>query len=546
MKKNISKLMVLSSFLAGFLIVAPVAAEAVATPAQFLAKMYTEALGRAPDQGGWQGWVTWFNGQPSCAAAMLKSAGEAFYLSPEYANLGYDPAAKLLTAYRGILNREPDQAGYTSWLSYLNSGGSWQTVLDGFFNSSEFNALVGQICSVDPYFFGSMPVMSPGVVPTTGNGFTGGTADQLQTELNNHCPSGSTYYLAQKAVVTLDKALIIHGGCTLTTTGNLSHSNKYALMGRLVRVSNFTDYAVALEPGAVLDGVWVDGQRSFVDYYSGYNKEAPNIIALGTNTTVRNSRSSNSAGWTALRAQRHNVSLACNGLLIENNLITGYSSNHFGEQSDGISVSCENAEVRGNQIVDVTDGGIVLFKAEQGVVQQSIIHDNTIVAAGSSLYWGLVATEDFSCNGLDNPIFSGRGFYNNTVWSGPNNHVDLALGVGTRVMLPPTAPGPGGCTLQHNTGTGATFSGNTTGSLSVRTSEGINVAGMNYPTVQNNSLTVNLVQTVQPGCPMPNYPPGAYVAFDTQFIGGTIQDPKQGFADNLMLNCLLNGPHIVP
>jgi hypothetical protein len=549
MKKNISKFMVLSSLLAGFLIIGPVAAEAV-IPAQFLAKMYTEALGRAPDQGGWQGWVNWFQSN-ACSQATLRTGGEAFYLSPEFANLGYDNAAKLLTAYRGILNREPDEGGFRGWLSYLNSGGSWQTVLDGFFNSSDFNALVGQICSVDPYSFGPIPALDIYKIET---GVSSRTQAGLETDLSNVAPSCGTVRLHPKEVVTLTHSLVIPSCVTLSTEQNPDHF-KYARMGRLVRGLNFdpiNPVTVEILPRGVLDGVWVDGQRLYV----GYNGGAANINARGnttgaTNTTVRNSRSSNPAGWTALRAGRDDPASACGSisirLLLENNLITNYASEHFlsygiNKQSDGISVSCENAEVRGNHIVDATDGGIVLFKAEQqGVSQQSIVHNNTIVAAGSSMYWALVASEDFSCNGLDNPSFSGNGFYNNTLWSGPNSHIDLALGVGTRTMVPPTTPGPGGCTLQHNTGTGATFSGNTTGSLSVTTMEGINVAGMNNVTVQNNNLTANLTLMVR--CPVPNSPPSAYVAFDNQFASGTIQDPKQGFPDSQMKDCIITSPH---
>src|SRR5215472_5512779 len=38
-----------------------------AVPYQFLAKMYTEALGRAPDQPGWQAWVNYFQQNPASA-----------------------------------------------------------------------------------------------------------------------------------------------------------------------------------------------------------------------------------------------------------------------------------------------------------------------------------------------------------------------------------------------------------------------------------------------------------------------------------------------
>src|SRR5215813_12910985 len=83
-----------------------------AVPGQFIGKMYTEALGRAPDPSGWQGFVNYFQ-QNGCSQPTLRQVGETFFLSPEYANLGYDNVEKVLTAYRAIFSREPDAGGFT-------------------------------------------------------------------------------------------------------------------------------------------------------------------------------------------------------------------------------------------------------------------------------------------------------------------------------------------------------------------------------------------------------------------------------------------------
>ena len=80
-------------------------------PNQFIAKMYTEVLGRAPDQGGWSWGVNYFSNY-GCSATTLRNWGRNFYASPEYASRNYDNASKVLTLYRGILSREPEQGGF--------------------------------------------------------------------------------------------------------------------------------------------------------------------------------------------------------------------------------------------------------------------------------------------------------------------------------------------------------------------------------------------------------------------------------------------------
>jgi hypothetical protein len=108
---------------------------AAVVPTQWIAKMYTEALGRVPDQTGWQNSVDNFNTN-GCSASTLQNHGAPFYKSSEFNGLGYDNPAKLLALYRGVLNREPDP-GFTSNLNALNTGTlTWPQMVDQFFTSS--------------------------------------------------------------------------------------------------------------------------------------------------------------------------------------------------------------------------------------------------------------------------------------------------------------------------------------------------------------------------------------------------------------------------
>src|SRR6202012_2542282 len=60
---------------AGAAPVSQTAAQASYVPAQFIAKLYTEGLGRMPDQSGWQSATTYF-AQNGCSAASLAAYGE--------------------------------------------------------------------------------------------------------------------------------------------------------------------------------------------------------------------------------------------------------------------------------------------------------------------------------------------------------------------------------------------------------------------------------------------------------------------------------------
>ncbi|MEV0408975.1 hypothetical protein [Actinoallomurus sp. NPDC050550] len=91
----------------GTAVLTPVAAHADTgyVPGQFIAKQYTEALGRAPDQAGWRGDVGYFESD-GCNATTLANVGRSIYTSSEFTGLGYDNDARVLALYRGALNRE--------------------------------------------------------------------------------------------------------------------------------------------------------------------------------------------------------------------------------------------------------------------------------------------------------------------------------------------------------------------------------------------------------------------------------------------------------
>jgi hypothetical protein len=476
-----------------------------ANPSQFIAKVYTESLGRIPDQSGWASAVSTFD-TAGCNASSLKNWARVKFLSTEYNSLGYDNAARLLTLYRGVLSREPDPGGFSDWLNALNAGMAWSSVVDGFFVSSEFSQLVPRICGSAPYYgWDTLPVMD---LPVTGSGFQG-SQSQLQT-LINATPSGSTVWLAQKAVIRLSSPLTIKAGVTVATTG-LPPRTRYALFARLVRTSNFNEAAVRLSAGAKLKHVWVDGQRGTP---LNANLTSINVqMRGGAGTAVLNSRIDNTAGWSSLTALGSTEGFPCSSNVISGNLITVYSSDHYllvspthGAFADGIGISCESTTVENNQIVDASDVAIVLFRAAPAI-QRSQIRNNYILNAGNSAFGALVADPLNETPGAQKD-FTGAVITDNTFWTG-RAHYDVGLGVGTRAWFGSNAA----------IGTGAHFTNNSTGTQYVNVNSGIVVGGMLNTFVQGNNLVTRLQQTTF--CPVLNLA----AAVSAGYASGSIQGP---------------------
>lgn len=467
-----------------------------AVKGQYIAKMYTEALGRIPDQGGWINAINTFASQ-GCNASTLRSFGTNIYTSTEFNNLGYDNAAKLLTLYRGALNREPFATDFNNNLTLLNTGTSWTTMVNNFFFGTEFNGKVITMCNTANYGFSGSPIQPP----LSSTGYQGGQSG-LQTLINS-TPSGGTVWLAQKAVIWLNQPLIIKAGVTLATTGN-PNAKHYALQARLVRNTNFQDAMVRMLPGSKLKSVWVDGQRNNL----GFSFESINIqMRGGSGSAVTNCRIGNPAGGTNLKAFGTGEGFPCSSATMSNNLIDAYTSSHLNSLwADGITNACDNAMIENNEIVDASDVAIVVFGAPPAT-QTSIVQNNRILNVGNSSYGGL-GFDGWKDRGVT-VDFTGAVIQNNTIWSGPSVHYDIGLAVGTR-------PWFGNST---DIGTGAKMINNTSGASKINVNTGIAVSGMLNATVTGNTLDVTLLNVSS--CPTA----AIVAALSAGWASGTIQGP---------------------
>jgi hypothetical protein len=490
--------------------------EATNPPAQFIAKMYTEALGRTPDTNGWANYLNLFvaNG---CSQSTLQGFASSFYLGTEYASLGYGPAAKVLTSYRGILNREPDQAGFNAWYNYLVGGGDFAGMINSHFTSAEFANLVPKICgSSATYFFGPNPVIS---LPPSCGGFQG-NGDQLQAQLNG-TPPGQTVLLACNAVVPISSTLVIPAGVTLATT-NLPGPTQYAKMARLVRQSIWQGAVVQLQPGSQLRSVWVEGQRGYLGADLSESRASSNVQTRGSGVVIQNSRFTDPTGATSVHALGTFENFPCSSATVSNNLVTGYATAHERRNhwSDGIDIACEHATVQGNSIVDHTDGGITLFRAHPAT-QQSLISNNSVLNAGNSAFMGIVVDQATPAGDGVTTDFTGAAIANNVIWTGPAAHIDMALTVGTRPDW------------FFGMGTGVSVTGNQSGGYpALRANTVIGVDGLLNATVQNNNFATQLVSTGVP-CPV------VYAAASVS--AGLASGNLQPYVDVALDRCITSG-----
>jgi hypothetical protein len=476
-----------------------------AVPAQFIAKMYTETLGRAPDAAAWNGALGYF--EPNgCTQTTLTRWGALFFSSAEFHGLEYDNAATALLLYRAILNREPDAQGYSHSLDLLDSETPLETVVSMFFSSREFSRLVPLICGGGSYSFDTFGTGLAIRIPTSAIGGYGNlTEAQLQAVLDS-AAAGTAVYLMQQSVIYLTKSLIIPSGVTLATYG-LPTPHQHAKMARLIRASAFASPMVEINrennpnPSGILKNIWVDGQRS---KSSTYVYGAINIEIFGGNgAAVEENFIDNSLGWSNVHSYGSVDGRFCARNTIANNLITAYPSLHFGgEYTDGLSIGCENTLVKGNQIVDATDVGIVIFTAAPAT-QKSTVTGNTIVSAGNSAFGALAFDPLYSPAYPENPNFTGASLNGNSVWSSPTTHFVIGLAVGSRPWFG-TQIRINGVVSTGNIGYGASATNNTTEGVETHFGEGITVSGMDSATVQGNTFSATPIPQSWTNCPIGN------------------------------------------
>ncbi len=475
-------------------------------PTQFIAKQYTEGLGRAPSPAEWQGWIRFF-GRPghTCSAGSMATLARTVFLGREFQRIGYRRVEALAALSRALLNHDLDAAGYDH---YHSTRIRWPHVLGAILNGSGFRRSAAAICRArqPAYYFDNS--VRPAQT-ATGPGFRG-TARQLQIALDVKAfTGGGTVWLARAAVIYVDRrtpagALIdVPTGVQLATVGRPG-PRSYEKMARLVRIGDrcwrgpSCDLPVLTVEGgrapAALGGqvqsIWIDGGGGS----PFHTAKAGSTVQMdsGANSAITDSRLDGSiprppAGGTTLGldGSGNDPALPCSHMRVGGNLITAYTSDHFLMRSwaDGITVDCEDARVERNTVIDATDAGIALF-GDSGVDQHSLIRRNYILSAGNDAYSALDVDPHGVCSCFQTAPrdFAGSLVEDNTFISGPRTGFGFGLNLGIRSL-----------TDYQPDGIGATARDNGTGAGSAQVNVGLDVDGMFDATVTGNTGHFKLV-----------------------------------------------------
>jgi len=472
-----------------------------AVPSQFIARQYTEALGRAPDAGAWK-FTTDVALANECGPGLLRGYAAGIFGSAEYAAKRYTEQEQALTVYRAVLAREPDEGGFAYWSGFLKSGQPLVHMIDALVNSQEFAAMVPAICAGNAYESAGAALRPIDI--------GAGSWSQAQVEACLH--NNAVCSVPPRTVVYLTSTLTIPAGKVLETAGGIERRT-YARQARLVRDSAAQGILVLMQPGSTVRNIWVSGGRE--RYKAGLrdmgNPQAnvyPNINYVGGQYgTIQNVRSDAPLSATHIATfpvPTPPVPTArgafAGTVAISNNLTTGYANSHYDDGTpipwaDGISNHITAAVIANNDIVDPTDVGIVIF-GHDGSTQASMASNNLVLHAGHSAYGSLgldaiqcVVSLPGSC------AFGGVGYLNNTVLAGRNQHADIMLFNGTGPWA------PANCATSHGgrCGSGGRMVGTRTladANQAIQVQVAITVDGMLDAVTSGNGL--NVVPMTQP------------------------------------------------
>ena len=112
----------------------------------FVTRFYQLCLDRSPDPAGLDGWTNNLLNQIQTGA----DVAHGFIDSKEFIEKNTSNQDYLTILYKAFFNRDPDPAGFNTWLSELNAGKDRGYLLDGFLYSKEFAELC-QAYGINPY-----------------------------------------------------------------------------------------------------------------------------------------------------------------------------------------------------------------------------------------------------------------------------------------------------------------------------------------------------------------------------------------------------------
>ena len=119
----------------------------------FVVRLYTQLLGRKPDEAGLESWTEVLRSQKEQGAKVA----QGFVESPEFKKRNLSDKEYISILYRTFLDREADAAGLAAWQKLLDDGLSRLYVFKGFAESDEFT----EICNSYGIIRGNVILTAP-------------------------------------------------------------------------------------------------------------------------------------------------------------------------------------------------------------------------------------------------------------------------------------------------------------------------------------------------------------------------------------------------
>ena len=110
---------------------------ASANATAFATRLYTECLGRDPEEGGLKFWSLGLTNQELSGT----QAAKEFFYSPEFVNAKYSDEEYIYRMYKTFMGREPEAEGKAYWLSELKNGTTRDEVFNFFSTCPEFTGI---------------------------------------------------------------------------------------------------------------------------------------------------------------------------------------------------------------------------------------------------------------------------------------------------------------------------------------------------------------------------------------------------------------------
>jgi hypothetical protein len=365
-------------------------------PAQYIAKQYTEFLGRAPSFQE----ISAVHGSFPCSTNALAQYSRSVLSSPEYRSHGLSLRDTVRALYRGLLNREPDQSGW-DWYSQFSEGEAFNAIVA----SQEYRTLVNRICSSKGEGYG------------WGQGWFNPTVSfaNIKHKIESASPGTVIELGADKIAVT--STIVVPPGVVVR-----GRSGHYLQQPNFYRATSFNGPIFRLRHYSALEYLHIDGRKN---YHPNGLVEAVNVEITGTGARVHGLRTDNPAGWTSILC--NSISGVYNTHIVGNLVISYGNPRRHGEWTDGLSLACEQSLAIWNTVVDASDVGIILFDTySKGNASQ--VKFNRVLQLGNHS-WGMIGLDQQ----VGNPKFFGSAaFQLNELYTAPHVRTRVGIVDGTR------------------------------------------------------------------------------------------------------------------